>query len=515
MKKLKLICNNCGREFISIRNKKTCSDVCRKELRKKKNSIYYAIKKCECCGNEFMSKIKENKKYCSYKCSGISKKTSSREIRVCAECGKEFEERIKYSKKLCSKKCRDAWALKYENKKARIDKSKSSLLLKYGVDSIFKVAENQKQFAFIRNNSNNCSNIGIKTIENNRKKKLIDRFSEIGYKIIKFNEDESITVMHPDGHIFSGNRKILVNRLNHNTELSTQLLPISASRSTLELKIAKFLDECSCGYTTNDRNLLKNYEIDILIENKKLAIELNGLFWHSEYYLNSDYHLNKLDNCNKIGYSLIQFYEDEIIEKFDIVKSIIKNKLKIIDNKIYARKCVIREIDSSTSAEFLNRNHLQGNINAKIRLGLYYNNELVSLMTFGKKRIAMGNKNNINGEYEMLRFCNKLNTLVIGGASKLLNYFIKSYSPKSILSFADRRYSNGKLYEKLGFIHLKNTAPNYWYVLNKKREYRFKFRKDVLVKQGFDAQKTEHQIMLDRNIPRIYDCGNMKFIYEC
>ena len=134
-------------------------------------------------------------------------------------------------------------------------------------------------------------------------------------------------------------------------------------------------------------------------------------------------------------------------------------------------------------------------------------------MTFGKKRVAMGNKINIEGEYEMHRFCNKLNTNVIGGASKLLSYFIKTYKPKSILTFADRRYSNGNLYKQLCFNFIENTKPNYWYFKKNEmiRYYRFKFRKDILVKEGYDKNKTEKEIMIDRGYLRIYDCGNMKF----
>jgi hypothetical protein len=134
-------------------------------------------------------------------------------------------------------------------------------------------------------------------------------------------------------------------------------------------------------------------------------------------------------------------------------------------------------------------------------------------MTFGKKRISMGNKIRTDGEYEMLRFCNKLNTQVIGGASKLLSYFIKTYNPKSILTFADKRYSQGKLYINLGFEFVCDTQPNYFYFKPSEmiRYYRFKFRKDVLVKEGYDSSKTEFQIMNEREYLRIYDCGHMKF----
>jgi hypothetical protein len=134
-------------------------------------------------------------------------------------------------------------------------------------------------------------------------------------------------------------------------------------------------------------------------------------------------------------------------------------------------------------------------------------------MTFGTIRIIMGNKINIEGEYEMLRFCNKLNTIIIGGASKLLSYFIKNYQPKSILTFADKRYSQGKLYNQLGFKKISETKPNYYYFKPNDmiRHYRFNFRKDVLIRDGYDSNKTEKEIMFERKYLQIYDCGNMKF----
>jgi hypothetical protein len=107
----------------------------------------------------------------------------------------------------------------------------------------------------------------------------------------------------------------------------------------------------------------------------------------------------------------------------------------------------------------------------------------------------------------MIRFCNKLNFNVIGGASRLLKYFIRTYNPKQLISYADRRWSQGRLYETLGFEFIKNTTPNYFYVVKKRRENRFKYRKDILVKEGFDPNKSEREIMAERKIPRIYDCG--------
>ena len=191
----------------------------------------------------------------------------------------------------------------------------------------------------------------------------------------------------------------------------------------------------------------------------------------------------------------------------------ILNKLGKTPNKIYGRKTIIKEIiDNKIVRTFLEINHLQGFIGSKIKLGLYYENKLVSMMIFGKRRVAMGKKLTNEGEYELLRYCNKLNTNIVGGASKLFKYFIGNFSPKEITTYADRSHSNGNLYETLGFKFISKTQPNYYYIIDGIRHHRFNFRKDKLIKEGFDSNKTEHQIMIDRNIYRIFDSGNLKYI---
>ena len=183
-------------------------------------------------------------------------------------------------------------------------------------------------------------------------------------------------------------------------------------------------------------------------------------------------------------------------------------------NKIYARKCIIKEIkDNKLVREFLEKNHLQGFVGCQIKLGLFYNDELVSLMTFGKQRKSMGTKSKEN-VYEMLRFCNKLNTSVIGGADKLFKYFIDNFHPVEIISYADRSWSQGDLYYKLRFHLMHKTAPNYYYIVNGIRKHRFNYRKDKLVHDGYDKNLSEHEIMLNRKIYRIYDSGSLKFTWK-
>jgi hypothetical protein len=278
-----------------------------------------------------------------------------------------------------------------------------------------------------------------------------------------------------------------------------------------EQEISLFLNNLNISLEKTKRNIIPPYELDIFIPEKKIAIEFNGLRWHSSEFTEKNYHATKTKLCEENNIQLIHIFEDEWNFKKNIVKSRLKNILNFTEDKIYARKCVIKEVNNKDSKIFLENNHLQGNINSSIKIGLYYKNELVALMTFGKYR-KIYNSNSIEDEYELYRFCNKLNTIVIGGANKLLNYFIEKYNPKKIMTYADKRWSKGDLYEKLGFEYIGDTKPNYFYVLNNERKNRFSFRKDVLVKQGFNKNESESSIMSKRNIYKIYDCGNKKYI---
>jgi len=283
----------------------------------------------------------------------------------------------------------------------------------------------------------------------------------------------------------------------------------TSSVSKQEKEINDFIVLNGLITTTSSMSIIKPNQLDIYIPSHNLAIEYNGLYWHNELKLNNNYHLNKTELCEKQGIQLIHIFEDEWLNKQDIVKSRLKNILGLTENKIYGRKCIIKEVTTKECRIFMDNNHLQGYTNSSVKLGLYYNSELVSCMLFNKPRLGIGNK--YDG-YELTRFVSKLNTTVIGGADKLLNHFIKTYNPKQIISYADRRWSQGDLYQKLGFIETHKNKPNYWYIIGKYRKHRFNFRKTKLGKDGFDIiNKTEHQIMLDREIYRIYDCGTITY----
>jgi hypothetical protein len=155
-------------------------------------------------------------------------------------------------------------------------------------------------------------------------------------------------------------------------------------------------------------------------------------------------------------------------------------------------------------------NHLQGYVSSKYNIGLKYNGELVSIMSFGGLRKSLG-QNSVNGHYELLRLCNKIGHSVIGGASRMLKFFIKDKSPIEIISYADRSWSSGSVYHRMGFKFDHETIPNYFWVKNGLRYNRFSFRKDLLVKNGADPNLSESKIMKSKGYYRIYDSGNLKF----
>lgn len=140
---------------------------------------------------------------------------------------------------------------------------------------------------------------------------------------------------------------------------------------------------------------------------------------------------------------------------------------------------------------------------SKLKLGLYYNSNLVSVMTFNKSE---GRKKMSDVEWNLNRFCNKLNTTVIGGASKLLKYFIKNYNPKRVVSYADKDWSSGGIYETLGFKLISENNPDYKYIFEGKRVHKSRFRKSKL-----KTNLTESQYMKKSHIERIWDCGKLKF----
>lgn len=265
----------------------------------------------------------------------------------------------------------------------------------------------------------------------------------------------------------------------------------------------------------NNRKILNGKELDIFIPDKNIAIELNGILWHSfgsswPNNLNSEKvekskHYNKYKQCEKLGIQLLQFTDIDYCSKKEIVLGIIKAKLGIIDTRIYARNCKVKEISKKEKTEFCAANHLQGDGHSQIEYGLFYNNELVSVMTFGKRKITKSEP-----KMEIIRYCNKLNYNIIGGASKLLKYFIKNNKCSTLITYADNSISNGNVYKQLGFALIKETKWNYWYLSSEKHDKLL--HRSNFMRHKLNTKLTEKEEMYKRGYRRYYDAGNK--VYE-
>jgi putative FmdB family regulatory protein len=306
-------------------------------------------------------------------------------------------------------------------------------------------------------------------------------------------------------------------RYFNTTSMPKLTCPNCNKGTMIENLIKEILNNNNIKFIVNDRNVIAPYELDFYLPEYNIGIECHGLYWHSEQFLKKHtkgnpkhYHLNKLNYCTNAGIELLQFYEDEILNKFDIISGIILSKCNRLKPICYARNTEIKLINNSVANDFLELNHLHGRSSKEISLGAYFDDTLIAVMTFKKSAISRSNYDT----WELDRFCTLNNCHIPGIASKLFKYFIK-HNPdiNKITTYADLRFSVGNLYKQLGFNFIHQSKPNYFYIINKSRKHRFSFRKSILKSKlsGFDNNLTEYNNMLNHGIDRIWDCGHLKF----
>lgn len=280
-------------------------------------------------------------------------------------------------------------------------------------------------------------------------------------------------------------------------------------RSNGERSMCEWLESLGLSITTTNRNLISG-EIDIFIPAHNIAIEYDGLYYHSDLFKAKDYHLNKTEQCATKNIRLIHVFENEWINQRSVVQSIIKSALGIC-SKIYARKCKIVALDNPTMSAFLAANHIQGPVACEHRYGLELNGEVVAVAGFGPSRFK-------KGEYELIRYCCTLNTTVVGGLSRLVKHFINGFNGDTLVSYVDRRYFTGSGYQQCGFELTGTSPPNYfyWRGTGDVVESRHKFQKHKLKSQlpNFDPTLSERENMINHGYLRIYDCGTFKFTYR-
>lgn len=260
----------------------------------------------------------------------------------------------------------------------------------------------------------------------------------------------------------------------------------------------------------SNRTIINPYELDMIFSDQKIAIEYGGLYWHSEISSGKHkmYHKTKMDLATEVGWRLITIFSDEWNTKREIVKSRLRHIFGKNIERYYARKLKIVPLTFNESKEFFNNHHIQGDAVAKWRYGLKTDDDnIVAAMTFAGGRKALNSKD----QFELIRYSTN-GCSVVGGADKLLKHFIKIHNPKTIVTYADLRWSVGNLYETLKFTKIGTPSPGYWYVENySKRHHRYNYIKSKLVSMGFDVSKTEWEIMTECGYDRIWDCGHQKY----
>lgn len=279
--------------------------------------------------------------------------------------------------------------------------------------------------------------------------------------------------------------------------------------SSYENNISKILVEHNINFIMHDRTIIKPKEIDIFIPSVNLAIEINGLYHHSDIFKDEKYHYDKWKGCIDKGIQLLSIFEDEIIDRPNTWISKILHICNSNNQRIHARKCQIVELSKNGIYDFVEKYHLQGFAHSKNYYGAFYDNELVAMMSFSNTRN--------NKEIQMNRFCLKNGVIITGIANRLLKAFVNDHPDiGEIVTYSDNRYSDGGIYEKMGFEKVHDIPPDYSYIHGKSRLHKSSFKKDNIAKK-FDIDmtgKTEREAMEELGFSRIWDCGKVKWRWK-
>ena len=264
--------------------------------------------------------------------------------------------------------------------------------------------------------------------------------------------------------------------------------------------IRDLLDSCGVQYIENDRTQIKPRELDFYIPSKNLAIEVNGAFWHSD----QSGKLPLLQKSKMFDGQLLHFWDFEISDRFSAVRNVILAKLNL-HPKIGARELTLREVPSLERKAFFEQFHISGNARATFGLGLYLGDTLLMCASFMKNRFKQ------DGSWELIRMA-AANITVVGGVSRLCSAFKKKINA-TLVTYADRRISDGAAYTKSGFTPLAVTRPNYFYVGRLGILHRQQTQKHKLpaLLENFDPLLSEHANMLANKYFRCLDCGSWKF----
>ena len=278
----------------------------------------------------------------------------------------------------------------------------------------------------------------------------------------------------------------------------------SKCQNDLENTISKL----GVSIITEDRKAISPYEIDILIPDYNIGIECNGIYYHSynrpELHKEKYKHKTKCDLAAANNIMLLQFTDQEVIGNIDLIISMIKSKIGM-SNRIFARKCVIKKISNKESIDFLNNNHMHGYRSAKIVYGMWFSSKLVAVFSLSPHK---------KHQWEIIRTAYDRDCVIVGGLDKMIKRFVTDYKPISIMTYADRRFSQGMSYIRSGFKLIDQTRPNYQYIKSNSVYNRIQYQKHKLKEKldKFDPNKTEAENMFMNGFRRIWDAGHNKLL---
>lgn len=506
--------------------------------------VYYVINglnevvKCENCGKP-MFKNAENLSVgiypnCSRECAGKNKKTREKYRDTCNErfgCDNAFQSDAVKAKSRNTMV--ERYGVEFSSQSAElVEKRKRTCIERFGVDHQWKSSEVKRKIRETMSERHGADNplasaeIASKFARTRKTGRYL-QLTENKFVVPNFTLEEFVGCKDPsvtalswkcveNGHDLVFDSVLDENNLvRHGAPARCPIChPMTNSFSQEEIEVFEFVksvcgEESALNRTEENRKVIPPLEMDVIVPSKKVGIEFDGLYYHCDDSKDPLYHLKKTEMAESVGWRLIHVFEDEWANKREICESRLSAILGRVKRRIFARDCTVEEVSSKEADEFLDRTHLQGGVRSKACLALKYGGETVSVMTFGRPRFGKGY------ECELLRFSNALFTQVVGGASRLLSHFEREWRPTSMVSYADRRWSDGGLYRALGFDFVGFSRPSYWYVKNAlKRENRIKYQKHKLpgLLERFDPSKTEMENMRDNGFRVIWDCGNGVYV---
>ena len=285
--------------------------------------------------------------------------------------------------------------------------------------------------------------------------------------------------------------------------------PVCATHiSRAEIEVADYVRTLVDDLATSTRKVIAPYELDMWVPSRSVAIEFNGLYWHSEDAGKGRYyHQKKWQRCADQGVQLITVWEDDWRDRRAICERMIARKLGVSsERRVNARSTTVGVVDREQARDFLAEHHIQGVTAMSEAFGLWDGGELVAVMCM-KWRTA--------SEVELVRYATS--AIVRGGHSRLLKYAIAQMGPRRVVTFADRAVSDGGLYEKCGFVADSDLRPDYTYYFGGERVHKFafrlkRFRNDPAL--VWDESWTEEQAAAENKIPRIWDCGKTRYVLD-